>query len=212
MGVAYTAILSVIFGVCILLLSAAVFSPLRSSMPMLGRWYPMLATMLVGMILLEAYILGFTISVEHGAAEARGRTSFPDLVQRCPPYTLPTKEGACEVDRLADTGVPGIEDRLGSYTIDPDTFTRAPDGRMIAAGLMHERAPGMLGKDPPTAANQTTIACCRANDIPYTDLSTLCPRSDLLKCSDLADERRDDDNEPVRGTGMAWTALDWIGA
>ena len=179
MGVGHTVILASVLGIAILITAAAVAGPLSGP----RRWRPALLTILIGLILTEAYVIGYTLAVEEGAAEARGRTPHPELVKRCPPFTMLNDAGACVVDRNTNTSVPVIGTSPdSSHALNRDVFARAPDGRTIATGLMQERAPGMSGRDPQTDESETTEACCHANDIPFTELSTLCPRSDLLKC------------------------------
>jgi hypothetical protein len=179
MGVGHTVILASALGIALLITAAAVAGPLSGP----RRYRPALITLLIGLILTEAYVIGYTLAVEEGAAEARGRIPHPELVKRCPPYTVLDDAGTCVVDHKTNTGVPVLESSSdAAYTLNRDVFSRAPDGRTIADGLMQERAPGMDGRDPQTGENDTRDACCHANDIPFTELSTLCPRSDLLTC------------------------------
>lgn len=178
MGVDRTVALACVLGVATLPLTAAVFGPGR--IRLVRRYRPALATMLVGTVLLLAYIVGFTLAVEHGANEARGRTAFPSLVKRCPPFTRADDTGACVVDSRTDVVVPAMNEDGRTYAMARDAFLRSPDGREIARGLMRERAPGLSGRDPPVEEGETDAACAAANETPFTELSTMCPRTDLL--------------------------------
>lgn len=181
MGVERTVVFACVLGVAVLLLAGAVFGPGRIDIVL--RYRPALATMLVGTVLVLSYVVGFTLAVEHGANDARGRTSFPSLVKRCPPYTRSDDTGACVVDNRTNVTVPAMNEDGRVYAMARDAFLRAPDGRAIARGLMRERAPGLSGRDPPVEEGETDAACVRANQTPFTELSTLCPRTDLLNRS-----------------------------
>ena len=179
MGVDRTVILASVLGVCLLLAAAAAAGPSR----VMRQWRPALITIVLGLILVEAYVIAYTVAVEEGAAEARGRIAHPDLVKRCPPFTTLSDGGACVVNETTNTGVPVIQSsETSSHRLDRNVFSRSPDGRTIASGLMQERAPAMDGRDAQTGVLETTQACCHANTVPFTELSTLCPRSDLLDC------------------------------
>lgn len=180
MGVDRTLALACALGAFILIVAAAAAGPSTA----MRRWRPALVTMVLGMILAEAYVIAYTVAVEEGAAQARGRIAHPDLVKRCPPFTTLSDGGACVVNEATNTSVPAIQSsETSTHRLDRNVFSRSPDGRTIATGLMQERAPGMDGRDAQTGALETTQACCHANTVPFTELSTLCPRSDLLNCS-----------------------------
>lgn len=184
MAVDRTVILACALGAVILILAPATLVTPASRSIYVAQWRPALVTLLIGLILLEAYVIGYTIAVEKGAEESRGQYGLPDLVRKCPPFTSSIDSSACSVAESTDTKAELQPGKV--YTMSRNVFSTAPNGQSVAAGLMHDRAPGMYSRSrlSPTSEKETRDACCSANDkLPFTDLGVLCPQSEQLGCS-----------------------------
>ena len=190
MGVERTVMFACGLAPVVLLLAAMVAIPARRASA-LANYRPACITLLVGTVLALAYVVGFTVAVEYGAHQVRALDPTPDIVQACPAFTTPNQtDGRCVLIDTADASVTGdATTGDGStpikYVPVETAFENAPNARAIAKELVSDRAPGIWGPDAaaPDRGRSAHEACCVANASPQTDLSTMCPSSDLMKCT-----------------------------
>lgn len=183
MAIAGTLTLALAIGACIPPLAAIA----SASSPTLVHWRPIAITILVGFVLLEAYIIAFTLAVEEGGSRLYSDARAPRLVAQCPPFMDQTRTGGCKVAD-ATSITPGAE--APTAYLESDAFASIPGvengGRLIDAKLTPHLRAGIPSRTKGLANKDTAWfldTCCAANKVPYTDLNIMCPSSKLLECA-----------------------------
>lgn len=182
MAIGGTVAFALALGACILPLAACA----SSSSSALVQWRPVAITLLTGAILLEAYVIAFTLAVEEGGARLHSDARSPRLVAQCPPFMDQTRAGGCKVQQA---GITPSAEAPPAY-LDEDAFTSIPGvengGRLIDTKLAPHLRTG-IPTQPKSRSSPDTAwylqTCCAANSVPYTDLNIMCPSSDLLNCA-----------------------------